>query len=38
VFRDAGYQVIHVTWDELFQTPGVVIGRIRKAFASSSAF
>jgi very-short-patch-repair endonuclease len=38
VFRDAGYQVVHVTWDELFTTPDVVIGRIRKAFASSTAF
>lgn len=38
VLRDAGYQVIHVTWDELFDTPDVVIGRIRTAFAGGTAF
>jgi hypothetical protein len=38
VLRDAGYQVVHVTWAELFRTPDVVISRVRKAFASGSAF
>ncbi|HSZ40831.1 MAG TPA: DUF559 domain-containing protein [Trebonia sp.] len=34
--RDAGYKVVHVTWKELFGTPELVIGRIRKAFAATS--
>lgn len=38
VLRDAGYKVVHVTWKELFGTPDLVIGRIRKAFASDTAF
>jgi hypothetical protein len=38
VLRDAGYQVVHVTWAELFGDPGLVIGRVRKAFASRTAF
>jgi hypothetical protein len=29
--REAGYTVVHFTWQELFQTPDVVIIRIRKA-------
>jgi Protein of unknown function (DUF559) len=29
--REAGYTVVHFTWQELFQTPDVVITRIRKA-------
>lgn len=34
LLRDAGYKVVHFTWRELFETPEVVIGRIRKAFAA----
>jgi len=30
--RDLGYKVVHFTWRELFQNPGVVIERIRRAF------
>jgi hypothetical protein len=31
---EAGYTVVHFTWQEIFQTPEVVITRIRKAFAA----
>jgi hypothetical protein len=36
--RDAGYQVIHFTWNELFRTRELVIARIRTAFAARSSF
>lgn len=36
--RDAGYKIVHVTWEELFRTPHVVIERIRKAFAAPSPY
>lgn len=36
--RDAGYKIVHVHWAELFGDPGVVIARIRKAFAAPSSF
>ena len=36
--RDAGYKVVHFTWDELFRTPDRVIARIRAAFAATSSF
>ena len=32
--RDAGYKVIHFTWDELFRVRERVIARIRTAFAA----
>jgi hypothetical protein len=32
---EAGYTVVHFTWRELFQTPEVVIARIRKALAAA---
>ena len=35
--RDFGYQVVHFTWRELFQQPGVVLGRVRRALAASAA-
>lgn len=38
VLRDAGYKVVHATWKELFGDPGLVIERIRKAFASDTPF
>ncbi len=33
LLRDAGYQVVHFTWRELFDIPDTVIARIRKALA-----
>jgi hypothetical protein len=36
--RDAGYKVVHFTWRELFQTPEVVIARIRQALADKGAW
>jgi very-short-patch-repair endonuclease len=38
LLRDAGYKVIHVTWDEVFRQPQVVIDRIKKAFAANNPF
>jgi hypothetical protein len=38
LLRDVGYKVVHFTWRELFGTPEVVIGRIRKAFAAPISF
>jgi hypothetical protein len=38
LLRDAGYQVVHFTWRELFSTPHVVIDRIRKAFAAATPY
>jgi len=34
--RDLGYKVVHFTWRELFQGPGDVIERIRKAFEGTA--
>jgi len=31
LLRDAGYKVVHFTWRELFDTPEIVIARIRQA-------
>lgn len=36
--RDAGYKVVHFTWEELFNTPEVVIRRIREAIAATTAY
>jgi predicted transcriptional regulator of viral defense system len=36
--RDAGYKVIHFTWEELFNTPEVVIRRIRDAIAATTPY
>lgn len=36
--RDAGYKVVHFTWNELFRTPERVIDRIRAAFAAPSSY
>jgi predicted transcriptional regulator of viral defense system len=33
--RDLGYRVVHFTWREIFQNPGAVVERIRRAFASA---
>jgi hypothetical protein len=38
LLRDRGYKVVHITWDELFNHPEVVRARIRKAFATPSAW
>jgi len=38
LLRDAGYKVVHFTWRELFETPEMVISRIRKAFTSGTPF
>lgn len=38
LLRDAGYKVVHFTWRELFETPDIVVARIRKAFASGTPF
>jgi hypothetical protein len=38
LLRDAGYKVVHFTWRELFETPEVVIKRIRTAFAARGPF
>ena len=33
LLREAGYEVIHFTWQELFSDPARVAGRIREAFS-----
>jgi hypothetical protein len=38
LLRDAGYKVVHFTWRELFETPGIVIARIRRALADKGAW
>jgi very-short-patch-repair endonuclease len=38
LLRDAGYKVIHFTWRELFDTPVIVIDRIRRALADKGAW
>jgi hypothetical protein len=38
LLRDAGYKVVHFTWQELFCSPEVVLERIRTAFKAPSQF
>jgi hypothetical protein len=38
LLRDAGYKVVHFTWRELFESPELVVARIRAAFASRTPF
>jgi hypothetical protein len=38
LLRDAGYKVVHFTWRELFDTPALVIARIRKALTDPTPF
>lgn len=38
LLRDAGYKVVHFTWREIFETPAVVVARIRKSFAAATPF
>jgi hypothetical protein len=33
LLREAGYEVVHFTWAELFSDPARVVARIRQAFA-----
>jgi hypothetical protein len=34
LLRDAGYKVVHFTWQELFYSPQIVLDRLRAAFAA----
>lgn len=36
--RDAGFQVVHLTWKELFGTPELVVRRIRAAIAATTPY
>jgi predicted transcriptional regulator of viral defense system len=36
--RDAGYKVVHFTWNELFRIPKRVIGRVRAAFEAPTSY
>jgi predicted transcriptional regulator of viral defense system len=36
--RDVGYKVVHFTWKELFETPELVIRRIREAIAATTPY
>lgn len=36
--RDQRYKVVHFTWADLFQTPDLVISRLRTAFAAPSPY
>ncbi len=38
LLRDAGYKVVHITWRELFDTPELVITRLRTAMAATVAY
>jgi Protein of unknown function (DUF559) len=38
LLRDAGYQVVHFTWAELFKTPEAVVGRIRRAVTAARPY
>lgn len=38
LLRDAGYQVIHFTWQEIMRTPDLVISRIRAALTTPTPF
>ena len=38
LLRDAGYKVVHFTWRELFDTPELVISRVRKAQAAPAPY
>ena len=36
LLQDAGYEVVHITWRELFGHPDHIIRRLRRAFAKSN--
>ncbi len=38
LLRDAGYRVVHFTWEELFKTPETVVSRIRRAAAAPTSY
>jgi hypothetical protein len=38
LLREAGYQVVHITWKELFERPQRVIDRILTAFKATSPY
>lgn len=38
LLRDAGYKVVHFTWQELFKTPELVVARIQQAFATAGSY
>ena len=38
LIREAGYQVVHITWKELFERPGYVVDRILTAFRATSPY
>ena len=38
LLRGAGYKVVHITWQELFEWPERVIERILAAFGAPSAY
>jgi very-short-patch-repair endonuclease len=38
LIREAGYQVVHITWKELFERPERVIDRILTAFRAASPY
>jgi very-short-patch-repair endonuclease len=38
LIREAGYQVVHITWKELFERPERVIERILTAFGATSPY
>ena len=38
LIREAGYQVVHITWEELFERPERVIDRILTAFKATSPY
>jgi predicted transcriptional regulator of viral defense system len=38
LLRDAGYKVVHFTWRELFESPELVIARIRNALSAATPY
>jgi very-short-patch-repair endonuclease len=38
LLRDAGYRVVHFTWEELFARPHEVVERIRRAAAAPTSY
>jgi hypothetical protein len=38
LIREQGYQVVHITWDELFKRPERIVDRIQAAFRATSAY
>jgi len=37
LLQEQGYRVVHITWDDLFRHPQLVVTRILDAFAVTSA-